>query len=111
MTANATPAARQEFACVVVSVTSDRCDNAFARDPQRLNVACSRSKARLVVVGHAAHFTGSGAWGFLNEPARPRAAPPGLAEPAGAAAPGARLGPGVMRAWAAPGGAWADMED
>jgi hypothetical protein len=65
-----------EFDCCIVSIVSSDPESLFVTESSRVNVACSRAKDSLTVVGHVNHFE-DGAWAFLLEPYVPPA-PPGL---------------------------------
>lgn len=56
-----------EFSMVIVSLVNDDIDNLFVSNANRINVAISRCKESLIVVGHEKHFGSDGAWSFMEE--------------------------------------------
>ena len=66
---------------VVLSLVNDNMENLFVTNGNRINVAISRCKKSLIVVGHETHFEADGAWRFMHDLEDATATPPTFPEP------------------------------
>lgn len=66
---------------VVLSLVNDNTENLFVSKGNRINVAISRCKQSLILIGHATHFDPDGAWHFMQDLEGASTRPPTSAEP------------------------------